>query len=77
MEIPDLFSIPESHSKAGVPSDLWGRKPKGYALDCFLLLYITRAGFREGLHLWDRSMKQRSDQKKLKRESELQGLLFF
>lgn len=40
MGTPNLFSVCESCSKARVLSDLWGGKPKSYALGCVSLPYL-------------------------------------
>lgn len=40
MGVPSPFSICESCSKACVPSDLWGGKPKDYVLGCVFLPYL-------------------------------------
>lgn len=39
-EVPNLFSIHRSHSKACVPSDLWEESQRIVVLGYFLLLYL-------------------------------------
>lgn len=48
--IPNLFSNCESCSKACVPSDLWGEKPKDYVLGCVFLPYLQSVSRYEVLY---------------------------
>lgn len=50
MGIPKPFSIRESRSKACVPSNLWGGKPKDYVLGRVFLPYLQYVSGYEALY---------------------------